>query len=408
VAALYACGDALGIVADPETKAMLEGLTKGFTAIISVLSAVNSMLVLQTFFATQAGIAMWASLGPYVIIAAVIAAIVAAFSIWHSMDLAKTNAQISTQAKIVEDLRTQYAELERVMKDALGTEWLEDYNKELVNLSATNDGLQKQLALEQSKDSKDQDAAKIKSLQKDIAANDVLIKDSAKKLQQFVVGADLTSAAKDFAQAWLDAYKSFSSTTDAMSAKFKDLINNMVVNTLLAKVMEVALKPVFDMITAAGSTTSDGGAGFTVDEIKKIADQTAISTTNADSTMTFLMEKLEAAGINMRDTSTNLTGVSKGIAGVTEDTALLLGGYLDSIRTRMFTYLDSKTIDKNFSLSTSMGTLITAQNTQISHLEGIKANTLRTAIACEELSSDIKGMKAPAVNGSGYALKVNA
>ena len=33
---------------------------------------------------------------------------------------------------------------------------------------------------------------------------------------------------------------------------------------------------------------------------------------------------------------TNLTGISKGVAGLSEDTALILGGLLDSIRFRMF------------------------------------------------------------------------
>lgn len=408
VKAFYDVSEAMGIAIDPETKAILDGITKGLGATISVLAAVSAGLAVYTFFASAAGAATWILLAPILAVLAPILLLVAAFSIWHSVDLAKTNAQIAAQAKIVEDLKTQYDALERSMKDALGTQWLEDYNKELVNLGKTNDGLKEQLRLEQSKDSKDQDASKITSLQKDIATNANLIEDSAKKLQQFVTGSDLTSAAKDFAQAWLDAYKSFGSTTDAMKVKFKDMINNMVVNTLLAKVMQVALQPVFDMITKAGDSKSDGGAGFTVAEIKNIVDQTTTSTTNADAAMTLLMEKLEAAGINMRDSSTNLTGVSKGISGVTEDTALLLGGYLNSMRERMFTYFDSKSVDKNFSLSTSMGTLITAQNTQISHLEGIKANTLRSAIASEKLTDQLDKVTSLTGNKGAFSLNVNA
>jgi hypothetical protein len=55
-----------------------------------------------------------------------------------------------------------------------------------------------------------------------------------------------------------------------------------------------------------------------------------------------------------------------------------------------------------------MAKLMVAQNTQISHLEGIKANTLRTAVACEILTGEIQSVKAVSNTGSGYALKVNA
>jgi hypothetical protein len=120
------------------------------------------------------------------------------------------------------------------------------------------------------------------------------------------------------------------------------------------------------------------------------------------------MDGLKQAGIDVRDSSTNLTGLSRGIQSITEDTALLLGGYLDSIRFRIFAYFDAMAAMPTFDMKSSMATLMTAQNTQISHLEGIKSNTLRSAIASENLSAKIDSVFAVSTAGTGYALRVNA
>lgn len=111
---------------------------------------------------------------------------------------------------------------------------------------------------------------------------------------------------------------------------------------------------------------------------------------------------------SLQDSTENLNGLSKGISGITEDTALLLGGYLDSIRFRLFAHFDFIEAVEQFDLNASMAILMIAQNTQINHLEGIKSNTLRSAIASENLSSKIDSVIAISTVGGGYAIKVNA
>ena len=401
IKAFYDVSSAMGIAIDPETKAILDGITSGLGATISVLAAVSAGLAVYTFFASAAGAATWVLLAPILAVLAPILLLIAAFSIWHSIDLGKTNAKIAAQAKIVEDLKAQYDELERTMKDALGSDWIEKYNQELINLGQTNTGLNEQLRLEQSKSSKDQDAEKIKSLQKDISDNNVKIAESSKKLQQFVTGTDLASAAKSFAQAWLDAYKSFGNTTEAMETKFKDLMSNMAVNMLLSKGFEMFLAPVMAEIEKQAKSGEITKAGW--DSIWKSGN---VFITNAEAYAKGVSEKYDLS--KLQDASTNLTGVSKGITGVTEDTALLLGGYLNSMRQRMFTYFDAKSTEKAFDLPGSMASLLVAQNTQITHLAAISLNTMNTVNSVNNLADKIEKVTSLSGNRGTYALNVNA
>jgi len=406
VNAFYSVADAVGLSIPPETKAILDGLTKGLTALIAVLTAVGAVIDFVAWTATAAGAVIWAAMLPVLAIVAALAAAVAIFTIFNNAKLNKINKQIEEQQTIVKNLEAQYSDLERAMKNALGTDWVKDYNAELTNLAATQVSLQKQVELEQSKGKKT-DQSKIDDLNKSIKENIETQQDAITKLQQFVSGTDLTSAAKDFATAWLDAYKSFGSTTDAMKTKFKDMLNNMVVNTMLAQAIQIALKPVFDMMTADAKVGSDGDATYTAAEIADIVAQTTKSMTDIDATSNALMDGLKNAGIDLRDTSSSLTGVSKGISGVTEDTALLLGGYLDSIRFRLFAYLDLMAATPAFDIVGSMATLMVAQNAQVTHLAEISGYTKRSAEASENLSKKIDSIVVLSNTGTGFAIQAN-
>lgn len=395
ISAFYSMADAVGLAIDPETKEIIDGITKGLGAVIAVLVAVNSVLVVLEGELGVILLEIWPLLVAF-------ALLMAAISIFKAVKLNGINKELEKQQAIVKNLEKEYAELERTLQKSLGTDWVKAYNQELLNLDKTVTSLTKQIELEKSK-GKDADQSKIDEMEKSIDDTNQKIVDSSARLQNFVSGTELVSAASDFANAWLDAYKSFGNTTDAMKGKFKDMINNMVVNTLLAKAMEVALKPIFTAMEAAAEDNV-----YTPEEIAKIAAETTKSTANADANLTLLMDGLKQAGVDVRDSSTNLTGLSRGIQGITEDTSLLLGGYLDSIRFRLFEYFDTLAKVPQFDMKGSMATLITGQNVQITHLEGIKSNTLRAAVACETLAGEIQSVKAVSTTGTGYALRVNA
>ena len=172
-------------------------------------------------------------------------------------------------------------------------------------------------------------------------------------------------------------------------------------NAMLVKVAEEALKPVFESIEKAWK---DGD--LTMDEIIDIANKTDIAATKSDEGMKAIMEMLELRGLDLKDKGeTNLTGISKGVAGLSEDTALILGGLLDSIRFRLFSYFDLMSSPEQMG---AMANMLIGQNEMINYLQSIEINT--------KVSSDnsikVVDMLAKVISTDGnrgaYALNVNS
>ena len=96
----------------------------------------------------------------------------------------------------------------------------------------------------------------------------------------------------------------------------------------------------------------------------------------------------------------NLTGISKGISNITEDTALVLGGYLDSIRLKLFQYIDMMMADGLPFVSK----MLLAQSQMVGYLASIDANTKRSANASANLAENIG--KVMVAESDGWKLNV--
>ena len=132
-----------------------------------------------------------------------------------------------------------------------------------------------------------------------------------------IVGTDVASAARDFANAWLDAYLSFGSTTDAIKEKFDDMIKNMIVNMVLAQVVKRALQPIFDMID---ELAKDGE--LSASDIAKVFAMVPQSMQDINNGLSVGMEALKAAGVDiskLREGSGEYTGIAKSVAGATSE-----------------------------------------------------------------------------------------
>ena len=111
---------------------------------------------------------------------------------------------------------------------------------------------------------------------------------------------------------------------------------------------------------------------------------------------------LDVAGLK-RDSTTNLTGISKGVSTITEDTALVLGGYLNSIRHRLFEYRDFMMLPEN---RPAMAQLIQSQIEAITYLQRIDINTKVTADTNTNLLDNINKMMVSSPDG--WRLRVDA
>ena len=225
--------------------------------------------------------------------------------------------QIKEQSDNIEELKYQYDRLGVAIEDAFGSDYIYNFQKQVEVLQAQAEAYRKQAELEQQKGDKKRDDEKIKGYKNSAREIEDQIKDMQGQLAEFFTGTDLTSAARDFAQAWIEAYKEFGSTTDAMKEKFDEMIENMVVNSLAAKFIQSILDPLFKQIDAAAK---DGD--LTAQEIGEISEQLPGLMGQIDNALGTMVSQLSAAGINLRQQAGQFTGISRDIAGASEESIL--------------------------------------------------------------------------------------
>jgi hypothetical protein len=299
----------------------------------------------------------------------------------------KANKEIEKQKYLLEDLQYAYEKLGDKADESFGSDYINTINAQRRNLYLQYQAYVKQAESEMTKGKKT-DNDKVQDYLD--SARDALddIDELASAVSEKMLGSDLASAASDFAQAWLDAYKEFSSVTSAMTDEFEDMIENMVVNSVLGQVMKKALQPAFDMIDSMNESDFYNQSFW--ENVVKVAQEGAENASNGAQVM---MNFLEAAGINLRDTSSELSGVSRDIASASEES---INGLAAGINTQnyyiaqMLTYVKAIALgDSNMALGPTDNTyvdLLQLQNQHLSNLPQIATNTAQTAAAAERVS----------------------
>lgn len=318
--------DILNLDEMSDGEAVLQGIAAGLTMVGTALVFINAMFTLL-------------ETNPIVLaISAIIASVAALGMIMSNLSTAGANREIEKQQQTVDALEKSYKRLEKAMEDSFGSDYIYNYQEQMKNLQAQADAYQKMADAERSKGRKADDD-KIKEYEESM--DDILEKMDDKKhqLSEFFSGTDLTSAAEDFAKSWIDAYREFSSTTSAMKEKFKEMIDNMVVKSLAGQLMQNILKPVFDAID---EYSKDGA--LTEKDIANIAAMSVAKTEEINTAMTALMERLTAAGVNIRATDSSLSGISKDIAGASEES---INALASGINTQNFYMSYMPNIDRN-------------------------------------------------------------
>lgn len=227
----------------------------------------------------------------------------------------RANKEIKRQQELLEQLEYTYGRLEKAADKVFGADYVANQKQQQKILLAQQEAYMKQYEAEKSKGKKADEEKMQEYLDK---ARDVgdQIADMQGKIAEKMTGTDVASAARDFANAWLEAYASFGSTSDAIKEKFNDLIKNMIVESVMAKTVQMALQPMFDKMDEMYES------GKSMTDVLGYAFSQAASTSDAiNSGLLVNARYLESLGINIRDmysTSDNLKGISRDIATASE------------------------------------------------------------------------------------------
>ena len=347
-------------------------------------------------------------------IADTIGSILSIFQNIQANKIKRLNDSIKEQTRLIEDLGYAYGRLEAAQDSALGSEYIQNYRQRTQTLLAEQNAYLKQAELERAKGKK-ADSEKVREYEQQARDAADKVKDSLTELQDHIAGTDITSAARDFASAWLDAYKDFSSTTDAMQDKFADMIQNMIVEGLAAELVRNVLKPIYDSI---GTAAEDGV--IDANEIAAIADAVPGAIQEINTGMNVLIERLKGVGLDIRQQTTGLTGISKDVATASEESILgLTAGintqnfYISQIHANVAAILAKMGGTPSVSGGIDVKALVELQNQHLAYLPVIAQRTAdilvrceRAATACESMSRNIGRVIVPKGSQSSHQVSV--
>ena len=270
--------------------------------------------------------------------------ILQAVNMINNAQLRDWDRQMEEQEKTLARLQRSYDKLGEAMENAFGSDYLYNYNEQLKNLAAQREAYTKQLQIQQEKSreaSRDEDrkaaADDAENLKKRISEVEKQAKDVTQSMQEFFAGTDLSSAAEEFANSWLDAYKEFGSTTDAIKEKMQEMIDSLIVKSVLADAAKVVLKPFFDDLE---KFTKD--YDLTPQEVAALTTTLTGKVGELDSAMTSWMTVFQSLGIKTRGQLGSFTGIARDIASASEESILSLAAgintqnfYMSSINTNV-------------------------------------------------------------------------
>lgn len=315
--------DALGLAFSDEAQDAIDGFRTGvglvtgaFTVFAAILAVVeDEVATLETL--------LW----PLLLAALAVGAAFAAIKWFSGKKARDAEAAIKSYDKHIKELERHLDRLQEIQEQMLGSEWIANQNQQIDALNEKIKDIDGKIAAERNQKKKDIDEEKIADWEDEKREAEKQIRELSAAITKEMAGTDLTSAAKEFAEAWLDAYLEFGNTTDAIKEKFKDMMKDMIVNSVLARVVQQKLKPIFDYIDNQ-LYDKDGnmiGSLNTVWSMMKAVTDT-------------LPDELEAIYTNMgswagelRATEGELTGISKGVAQASEESVVTLSGYANSI-----------------------------------------------------------------------------
>lgn len=249
------------------------------------------------------------------------------FGLFSAGKVRKANKEIKRQQELLEQLEYTYGRLEKVADKVFGVDFVSNMNQQRRLLLAQEQAYMKQYEAEMSKGKKADEEKAQEYLNQARDARDK-IADMEGQIAERMTGTDVASAARDFAQAWLEAYASFGSTTDAIKEKFNDMIKNMIVESIMARTVQMALQPMFDKM----DEMYESGASMT-DVLGYAFSQAGTLTQQITDGLSVNAQQLEAMGIDIREmyaTSDNLKGISKNIASASSEEILQLSGFVNT------------------------------------------------------------------------------
>ena len=250
------------------------------------------------------------------------------------------------------------------------------YDAQLANLMLQRDELKYRKELE--KDKKKSDKAKLADYEQQIIEMEEEIKNFAIDMANTLYGIDFKDWANQLASALVDAWASGEDAVEAYKNTVKNILKDLGVSVISQKIIEPMLQDTMDDFIAQFEKDN----GKLTDSSMKILAGMADGAEEAAKVTEAYLEGLKKLGIDVAETSDKAKdGLSKDIQGVTEDTANLLGSYLNAIRQSV--HIKQGLLEKL--IGDDIPEMSYIAQAQLQELNQIAANTKRNADAADKI-----------------------
>lgn len=313
--------DAFGVAEDSSARLWISNIK-------NIITMTQNIFTLGLAFVAL-GIEINSALGVIGIIATALSAIASLFASLFGMKDKRLEKKIKKQEELVKSLEKQYKKLEKQIKQTYDLNTFDMANKQAKeNIEEQIKAREEQIRLEQAKKKTDKD--KIKEYQEDIEELQEQLQELEEERIQAVGGfgseESYKEAASEFVSAWLDAYKETGQGLDGLNDKFDEFFMNMIEKQLLYRGVNNYLDGFYKEFDAMFDDNT-----VTKEELANIREMWANTAPELNDFMEGLVESLGIASL-LKGSTGDMEGLQKGIQGVTEETAQIIEGYLNSIR----------------------------------------------------------------------------
>lgn len=313
--------DAFGVAEDSSARLWISNIK-------NIITMTQNIFTLGLAFVAL-GVEINSALGVIGIIATALSAIASLFASLFGMKDKRLEKKIKKQEELVQSLEKQYKKLEKQIKQTYDLNTFDMANKQAKeNIEEQIKAREEQIRLEQAKKKTDKD--KIKEYQEDIEELQVQLQELEEERIQAVGGfgseESYKEAASEFVSAWLDAYKETGQGLDGLNEKFDEFFMNMIEKQLLYRGVNNYLDGFYKEFDAMFDDNTP-----TKEELANIREMWANTAPELSDFMEGLVEALGIASL-LKGSTGDMEGLQKGIQGVTEETAQIIEGYLNSIR----------------------------------------------------------------------------
>lgn len=292
------------------------------TAQLILFSVQMKMMQAQ---AAALGVTVNAALGPIGWIAAALsAASMIAQSFFGASDKAKER-EIQSQIKLVDKLGKQYEKLEKQIDEAYSIDQLKG------GIDAAKSNMEQQLAaydnmIAAEEDKKKTDKSKIEEWKEAKEELTAQYEELQKEQIESMGGTyDYKGATREFVEAWIEAFNETGNGLDGLTKHFQEWWKDILVNQAVMKQASKIMQPLLDKV-------NESLEDYTVDD-KEQRDVFALADTvkgDLDDYLKGFYEKFGSLFTGVDDSG--LSGLQRGIQGITESQADIIASYLNSIR----------------------------------------------------------------------------